>query len=143
MFIYTRAQKITILPIQDFPIEINNSLPRASKIVKILIAKEDIPCNGRISHLRGATYFCICKTRAPRIVSPRNGRIISEMPILFHANSAINFRFLCARRTLFSFLLFFFASPFLRRLHALQLREKFMECPRWFRSSFRFHFYTS
>lgn len=67
--------------------------------------------NGEIFRFAEERVAFVKFTPGHRVAEER--RIISEMPVLFHANSAINFRFLRARRILlyFFFLLFF---PFLQ-----------------------------
>lgn len=94
--------------------------------------------NGEILRFAEERVAFVKFTPGHRVAEER--RIISEMPVLFHANSAINFRFLRARRILLYFFFpFFFFRSFShqcarREIHGMSLVAS---------QAIRFHFCAS
>lgn len=133
--IFTQFQNILFHVIQKYWKKIEvigraETTPGPS-VERILVTKDAI---SRATTFRFAEERVAFVKLAPGQRVAEEQRIISEMPVLFHANSAINFRFLRARRVFF---FIFFSSCFLSprsfsRLCAMQLRvEQFMECLWW------------
>jgi len=110
-------------------------------IMSFIHERCDILRNDKILRFAEKRVVFVKFTPRGRVAEER--RIISEIPAVFHANSAINFRFLRSRHILFHliFLLFFsFLHPPVcaavarREIHGMSLVVS---------QAFRFHFCTS